>query len=67
MEERIRNLVLFQAAKKFPELRPLMPERLATAKDCDFCRGTGIVNELRAELAKDVLCYCGGLGWLPSK
>ena len=64
-EERIRNLVLFQAVRKFPELEPLMPKRPATAQDCDFCRGTGIVNELPPELAKDVLCFCGGLGWLP--
>src|SRR5258705_4110061 len=60
-EERIRNLVLFQAAKKFPELELLMPSRPATALDCDFCQGTGIVIDLPPKLAKDILCFCGGL------
>ena len=64
-EERIRNLVFFQAAKKFAELEPLTPIRPATAHDCDFCRGTGVVNDLSPELVRNVLCFCGGLGWLP--
>jgi hypothetical protein len=63
-EERIRTLVLFQAAKKFFELGPLTPSRPATALDCDFCKGSGIVIDLPPKLAKDILCFCGGLGWL---
>jgi len=63
-EERIRNLVLFQAAKKFPELEELTPSRPTTALDCDFCKGTGIVIDLPPNLARDILCFCGGLGWL---
>jgi len=61
---RIRNLVFFQAARKFPELQPLVPSRPVGARDCESCNGTGTVVGLRDELANDVVCYCGGLGWL---
>ena len=64
-DERIRNLVFFQAAKKFPELEALAPSRPTAARDCEFCHGTGAVLGLAIELSKDVLCFCGGLGWLP--
>ena len=62
---RIRNLVFFQAARKFPELKPLVPSRPADARECETCRGTGTVTGLTDELATAVVCFCGGLGWLP--
>jgi hypothetical protein len=61
---RLRNLVLFQAGKKFPKLEPLVPSRPIGSRDCEFCQGTGTVVDLPADLAKSVLCFCGGLGWL---
>lgn len=62
---RVRNLVFFQAAIKFPELKPLVPDRPADVRECESCRGTGIVTGLPNNLVTDVICYCGGLGWLP--
>lgn len=61
---RVRNLVYFQAARKFPALQPLVPRRPVDAYDCDYCNGTGTVAGLPAELVNAVTCYCGGIGWL---
>lgn len=62
---RIRNIALFQGGKKYPELKALIPPRSPEAKDCSYCNGTGIVP-IAAELQVDnIVCYCGGLGWLP--
>ncbi len=45
-----------QAARKFPELRELLPERPADAIACSFCEGTG-------DAGGSVACVCEGLGW----
>ena len=42
---------------KFPDLRQLLPERPARAVSCNVCGGDG-------EVGPDLLCKCGGLGWL---
>ena len=62
---RIQNLVLFQGAKSFPDLAEMVPARPPDARECEFCKGTGRADGLSAELAESVLCYCGGLGWVP--
>jgi len=62
---RLRNLVLFQAGKKFPQLGSLAPCRPIGAHDCEYCQGNGTLVDLPDELAKNILCFCGGLGWLP--
>ena len=66
-DPRICNLVLFQGAKKYPEISVLIPSRPAGAEDCPHCSGTGIEryvaeHGLNPEV---IICYCGGLGWLP--
>ena len=62
-----RNLVLFQGAKKYPELSELVPSRPPDAEDCSHCNGTGIepMNEKPGLDEERIVCYCGGLGWLP--
>ena len=48
------------AAEKYPELKPLLPERPPDAPTCDDCRGTGKVPVA----ASHVICGgCFGLGW----
>jgi hypothetical protein len=62
-----RNRVLFRGSKKYPELTDLVPGRPADAPDCPRCHGTGIVPCM-LEIGLDpeiLLCYCGGLGWVP--
>lgn len=63
----IRSLVLCQGAKRFPDLSELMPVRPNDAIDCKNCEGTGIepINKKLGYDTERIVCYCGGLGWLP--
>lgn len=62
-DPRLRNTVLFQGARRFPDLAILIPPRPADAVTCGSCNGAGVLPEF-AKL-ENVVCYCGGLGWLP--
>lgn len=63
-DPRIRNVALFQGSKKYPELE-LLIQKPDDARVCDSCEGTG-VEPLAKKLNTDaIVCYCGGLGWLP--
>jgi hypothetical protein len=61
-DPRIRNMAIFQGSKKHPALRALVPPRPADARDCPHCGGRGA---LPAPMPENVICYCGGLGWVP--
>jgi hypothetical protein len=65
-DERIRNMVLFQASIRYPLLVCLNPKRPASASTCTHCGGTGMVPGLPLHLGRRIVCYCGGLGWLPT-
>jgi hypothetical protein len=60
-DPRIRNMAIFQGSRKYPALRALIPPRPAIARTCPQCQGRG---ELPVPMTR-VICYCGGLGWLP--
>lgn len=63
-DPRIRNAALFQGSKKYPELASLI-EKPDDARVCPHCGGTGI-NSFAEKLDTDaIVCYCGGLGWIP--
>jgi len=62
---RVCNIALFVGAKRFPLMSEFIPDRPRTARDCDFCHGSGSVVDLQSDLAKEIRCYCGGLGWVP--
>jgi hypothetical protein len=66
-DPRIRNVAYYQASLKYPALAPLVPRRPANAVSCLCCGGSGRCSGLPAHLANSVVCYCGGLGWLPGK
>lgn len=59
----LRDQALLSAAARYPELRELIPSRLPDAAECPGCRGTGIPP--LASSAPNLICYCGGLGWIP--
>ncbi len=61
-DERLRRMAIFRG-KKYPELKPLNPERPRSALDCPHCEGRGRIDMLGVE-ADTIVCYCGGLGWL---
>ena len=65
---RIRNIALFEGSKKYPELEELVPIRSPDSIKCPHCKGTGIVQEFAEHefLSQHIVCYCGGLGWLPA-
>jgi hypothetical protein len=62
-DDRLQRIALFQGAKKYPELRPLIPERPEGATDCPHCLGTGRID-LPDVPPDTIICFCGGLGWL---
>lgn len=51
-----------QAARRYPELRHLMPERPTTARTCPTCAGSG---EMTFNNERDVICCltCNTRGW----
>lgn len=66
-EERVRNLGLFQATKLHPELQFLVPPKPPDVIDCPDYRATGRLPfpPGSEHLAERLVCYCGGIGWLP--
>jgi hypothetical protein len=66
-DPRILNIVLFQGSKKYPELRDLIPKRPADAPICPHCQGTGIDSFSATHNIEGVVCFCGGLGWIPKE
>jgi hypothetical protein len=58
-DERLLNLGLHQGAKRYPWLSALLPARPSDAQVCSMCNGTGNVP------VPDLICYCGGAGWVP--
>jgi hypothetical protein len=58
---RIRNLAFCQGSKKYPALQEFLPARPPEAVGCPYC---GEKGDLPEPLDK-VVCYCGGVGWLP--
>jgi len=66
-DTRICNMVYYQASLKYPSLVPLVPTRSADAVTCSCCGGSGRVLDFPDHLVDKVLCYCGGLGWLPGQ
>jgi hypothetical protein len=61
---RLSNSALFGASKRYPELKELIV-RPEDARVCWGCGGTGI-DPYAVELNTDaIVCYCGGLGWIP--
>ena len=61
---RLRNSVLFGGSKKYPELESLI-EKPENAQVCPHCGGTGIDSYAEKLNTDAIVCYCGGLGWIP--
>lgn len=50
-------IAMVAAARKFPELAALLPQRPDNVRDCPVCRGTGLYMQVPCSV-------CRGLGWL---
>ena len=64
-DPRLRNTALHQGSLKYPELKPLVPVKPITAPECLSCKGTGIHPQAVKLGLNNIVCFCGGLGWLP--
>ena len=64
---RICNIALFQGSKKYSELKALIPPKPNSALKCHVCGGTGVVPISIESGIDNLVCYCGGLGWVPSE
>jgi uncharacterized protein (TIGR02996 family) len=61
-----RLIALTAGADFFPQLRPLLPPRPASAAPCQSCHGTGMAWQcLERDDGKTPCSDCWGLGWLP--
>lgn len=67
-DPRIIDLVLAQASRRYPELRPLLPQRSPDTPDCRHCDGTGVPTQFanNPALRESISCWCGGLGFIPT-
>jgi hypothetical protein len=64
---RLRNSVFYEASRRYSDLAHLAPQRTAGDQNCPHCRGTGrVVLSDGRDAPANVVCYCGGLGWLPA-
>jgi hypothetical protein len=61
---RWQDVVLLVGAKRYPELLVLIPARPRGAEACANCGGTGTFMAGDKKIA-DIICSCGGLGWIP--
>ena len=64
-EARLINAALYQGSLKYPPLACLLPSRPVGARDCSHCGGTGKLPLTTQPGLENVICYCGGVGWLP--
>ena len=55
------NAALAVGSVRFPALAAIRPVRPADAVRCTTCDGTGRL----VDVPENVVCACGGLGWLP--
>ena len=55
------NAALALGSVRFPALAAIRPVRPADALPCTTCDGTGRL----VDVPENVVCACGGLGWLP--
>jgi hypothetical protein len=57
------NMALFQGSKKYPKLATLI-SKPANAVLCIDCNGSGIFPLSLNPKYKNIICSCGGLGWI---
>ena len=55
------HVALAQGSRRYPELVSIGPQRPPDAIPCTTCDGSGRIPGI----PENILCSCGGLGWLP--
>lgn len=60
----MKNTALVAGSRRYPELLPFWQVRPARAKDCPECNGTGKHRITAKPQFANIICSCGGAGWL---
>ena len=61
-DPKIRHVARAVGSRRYPAISRLAPTRTSTSEVCPTCKGTGVI---RPGLP-NIVCSCGGLGWVPS-
>jgi hypothetical protein len=64
---RTRDVMIAQGARVYPELKTMLPERTTASQVCRGCEGTGRPRHEGKAVPDNVVCGCGGLGWIPER
>lgn len=62
---RLRDVALRAAVKRYPELAQLLPSRESDSVPCPQCGGSGTHPMALAAGIDNLVCWCGGFGWIP--
>lgn len=62
VDPRIMRVAMFQVARKFHQLTPLIPVSPPEAVDGPRCEGSGRIDPPGIKPGV-IICYCGGTGW----
>jgi|SRR5205809_4631610 len=60
-DRRMAHTARAQGSKRFPAISGLAPVRDDSARVCPSCGGSGKL----ASVPDNIVCECGGLGWVP--
>ena len=60
-DRRMVHAARAEGSRRFPAIAGLAPVRDASARVCASCGGSGKL----ASVAENIVCECGGLGWVP--
>jgi hypothetical protein len=63
---RVRDISLSVGSQRYPALARLLPKREPGSEVCSVCGGTGKHPLVEQAGIDNIVCSCGGLGWLPS-
>jgi hypothetical protein len=60
-DRRMVHAARAEGSRRFPSISALAPARDTSARVCPSCGGSGKV----ASVPENIVCECGGLGWVP--
>lgn len=64
---RIIDLALLRGVRRYPDLglEQFLPKKPESPTPCPHCAGTGVEPYAAKHRIPNVVCSCGGLGWIP--
>ena len=62
---RLRDIALKGGSERYPALLKLLPQRPSDSMPCPQCGGSGTHPMAVAAGIENLVCWCGGFGWIP--